>query len=323
MRVVAIAVPDGVNAFDLVGAAQIFAAAALRDGSRGYQVRICGDTTPALASRQQCFTLRPDWPLRTLDQADTVIIPGAASIFDPDRQLVEAIRRAAARDARLASICTGAFALAAAGLLDGLRATTHWRYCDQLAETYPRIDVDPAVLFVDNGAILTSAGAAAGLDMCLHMIRCDYGSNVATETARLIVLPPQRDGGQAQFIVQHKPPQDATALQPVLDWIERNLTRTLTLTDIADHAGLSIRTLQRRFRAQLGTTALQWLLSARIHRAQQLLETTDLPVDRIAEEAGFGSAVTLRHHFVRQVGTAPRDYRRAFGFPSPGTPSGR
>ncbi|WP_245721705.1 GlxA family transcriptional regulator [Nocardia crassostreae] len=269
-----------------------------------------------MASGQQCFTLQTAWPLQAVEQADTVIVPGASSVFDPDPRLIDAVGAAAARGARVASICIGAFVLAATGLLDGLRATTHWLHCDELAQRYPLIEVDPAVLFVDNGTILTSAGAAAGLDMCLHMIRRDYGSAVATECARRIVLPPQRDGGQAQFITQHKPPQDATALQPVLDWLEHNLTRPLTLAEIAANAGSSVRTLQRRFETQLGTTVLQWLLSARIHRAQHLLETTNLPIDRVAEESGFGSAVSLRHHFTSQVGTAPRNYRKTFGDPT-------
>ncbi|QIS09695.1 GlxA family transcriptional regulator [Nocardia arthritidis] len=317
MRVVAITIPDGVNAFDAVSGGQIFAAARLPDGSPCYDVRFCGEPTDALASGQQCFSLRPKWPFAAVDEADTVIVPAAASIFDPPApRLADAIERAVGRGARVASICTGAFALGALGLLDGLRATTHWQYCDELARRYPLIEVDPAVLFVDNNTILTSAGASAGMDMCLHMVRCDYGSAVATETARRIVMPPQRAGGQAQFINRHVPPQGATALQPVLTWIEEHLENPLTLADIANHAGLSIRTLQRRFRTQLGTTALQWLLSARIHRAQQLLETTDLPIERIADESGFGSVVTLRHHFTRTVGTAPRNYRRTFGAPS-------
>ncbi|MFI9509594.1 GlxA family transcriptional regulator [Nocardia sp. NPDC052566] len=321
MRVVAVVVPHEVSAFDLIEGVQLFAMARLADGSRAYDVRICGDPTIAMASGQQCFPLRAAWPLQAIEQADTVIIPGAGSVFDPDPRLVTAIRAAADRGARVAAVCTGAFVLAAAHLLDGLRATTHWKFCDDLARRYPLVDVDPGVLFVDNDSILTSAGAAAGLDMCLHMIRRDYGSAVAAETARLMVLPPQRDGGQAQFLTQHKPPEDAAALQPVLDWIENNLTRPLTLADIATHAGLSIRTLQRRFQTQLGTTALHWLLTARIHRAQQLLETTDLPIDRVAEESGFGSVATLRLHFTRQVGVAPRTYRRTFGHPPiPATP---
>ncbi|MFD6160664.1 GlxA family transcriptional regulator [Nocardia sp. NPDC060256] len=322
MRMVAIVVPASVNTFDMAMGGQLFAAVRLPDGSPGYDVRFCGEPTVALASGQPAGMLQTTWPLATIEQADTVIIPAAASIFQPttpdlieplDPRLVTAVLRAADRGARVASICTGAFALGAMGLLDGMRATTHWLYCDELARRHPLIEVDPTVLFVDNDTVVTSAGATAGLDMCMHLVRRDYGSAVASDTARLLVMPLQRDGGQAQFIPQYLPPQNATALQPVLDWIEHNLARPLTLSEIANHAGLSVRTLQRRFRTQLGTTTLNWLLAARVHRAQYLLETTDLSVDRIAAESGFGSVVNLRHHFIRQIGTPPRNYRRAFG----------
>ncbi|WP_378737986.1 GlxA family transcriptional regulator [Nocardia brasiliensis] len=316
MMVVAILVTDGVNAFDLVAGGQVFAAARLPDGTPGYTVRMCGEPTVALASGQDCFTLQTIWPLDSADDADIVIVPGAASVVDPDPRVVAAVRRAADRGAVVASICTGAFVLAAAGLLDGLRATTHWQIADYFAERYPRVEVDPAVLFIDNGKILTSAGIAAGLDLCLHMVRRDYGSAVATDTARFLVAPLQRDGGQAQFIVRPAPPRDATALQPLLGWIEQHLTQPLTLADLAQHSGLSIRTLQRRFETQLGTTPLNWLLNARIRHAQHLLETTDLPIDRVAEQSGFGSVASLRHHFAHLVGTAPRNYRKTFGDPA-------
>ncbi|WP_405162923.1 helix-turn-helix domain-containing protein [Nocardia sp. NBC_01499] len=321
MKMVAIVVPAGVNTFDMAMGGQLFAGVRLPDGSPGYDVRFCGDPTVALASGNECGMLQTTWPLATIEQADTVIVPAAASIFQPatpdvieplDPRLVVAVQRAADRGARVASICTGAFALAAMGLLDGMRATTHWLYCDELARRSPLVQVDPTVLFVDNDSVVTSAGATAGLDMCMHLVRRDYGSAVATDTSRLLVMPLQRDGGQAQFIPQYLTPRDATALQPVLDWIDHNLVNPLTLADIAKHAGLSVRTLQRRFRTQLGTTTLNWLLAARIHRAQYLLETTDLSVDRIAAECGFGSVVNLRHHFTRQVGTPPRNYRRTF-----------
>ncbi|GAA5070879.1 GlxA family transcriptional regulator [Nocardia iowensis] len=316
MRVVAVLVIDSVNAFDLVTGGQVFAAARLPDGAPGYAVRMCGEPAMALASGQDCFTLQTIWPLDAADEADVVIVPGGASVFDPDIRVVETVRRAAARGAVVASICTGAYVLAAAGLLDGLRATTHWLLADDFAGRYPRVEVDPAVLFIDNGNILTSAGMAAGLDLCLHLVRRDYGSAVAADTARFLVVPLQRDGGQAQFIVRPAPPQDATALQPLLTWIEQHLTRPLTLADLAQHSGLSVRTLQRRFETQLGTTPLNWLLNARIRHARQLLETTDLPIDRVAEQSGFGSVASLRHHFAHLVGTAPRNYRKTFGDPA-------
>ncbi len=209
-------------------------------------------------------------------------------------------------------MCVGAFTLAAAGLLDGLRATTHWAHAAELARRYPQVEVDPSVLFIDNGQVLTSAGIAAGLDVCLHLVRQDLGAQVAADTARRIVMPPQRDGGQAQFIAHADPADPDTSLQPVLDWMQANLHRPLTLDDIAAHGAMSVRSLNRRFRAEIGTTPLQWLLRARVHRAQELLETTGLSVDRVAEESGFGSATTLRYHFTRLTRTSPQAYRTTF-----------
>ncbi|MBZ4324345.1 GlxA family transcriptional regulator, partial [Streptomyces huiliensis] len=227
------------------------------------------------------------------------------------------LRRAAAGGARVASICSGAFVLAAAGLLDGLRATTHWRAAGRLAADHPEVDVDPDVLYVDNGRVLTSAGAAAGLDLCLHMVRRDHGSAVAADTARLSVMPLEREGGQAQFVVHDHPPVPAgSALEPLLDWLGENLARSLTVDDIAARAGVSARTLTRRFREQTGTTPLQWLHRARIRRAQRLLEDTRLPVERVGAEVGFGSPTAFRDRFRRTTGVSPRAYRRAFADPS-------
>lgn len=209
-------------------------------------------------------------------------------------------------------MCVGAFTLAATGLLDGHRATTHWQYAAELARRHPRVDVDPAVLFVDHGSLITSAGVAAGLDLCLHLVRRDLGAGLAAATARRTVMPLQRDGGQAQYIERPADPADSGSLQPVLRWMESRLDRPLTLADIAGHANVSVRTLNRRFRAQVGTTPLSWLLRAWVHRAQQLLETTDLTVAHIADRTGFGSPVTLRHHFARHIGTSPHGYRAVF-----------
>ena len=212
---------------------------------------------------------------------------------------------------------SGPSPLAATGLLDGQRATTHWRWAGELARRHPAVTVDPNVLFVDNGQLLTSAGIAAGLDLCLHMVRRDHGAAVAVETARDLVMPLQRDGGQAQFIV-NADPVDAGSLQRTLEWMERNLDQPMTLDDIAGRARMSIRTLNRQFRLQTGTTPHQWLRRTRIRRAQELLETTELPIDRIAEHSGFGSPVTFRVHFTRQTGISPRAYRNAFQARSPG-----
>ena len=202
--------------------------------------------------------------------------------------------------------------MAAAGLLDGLRATTHWLAASQLASRYPNVTVDPNVLFVDNGQILTSAGAAAGLDLCLHMVRCDHGAAVAAAAARLAVMPLEREGGQAQFILS-EPPSAPDALQPLLGWLLQHLDQPLQLEDIARQAAMSTRTLSRRFLEQTGTTPLQWLLAQRVRRAQELLETTALSIEQVATAAGFGSAAAFRDRFSKLVGASPQVYRRTFG----------
>jgi transcriptional regulator GlxA family with amidase domain len=222
------------------------------------------------------------------------------------------LRAAAQRGARIASICTGAFVLAAAGLLDGKRATTHWRAARELAELHPKVVVDPNVLFVDTGQFLTSAGAAAGIDLCLHMIRRDYGAAAAAGAARLAVVPLERDGGQAQYIT-HEPAATNTTIEPVLRWMESHLERGLTLHEIAAQAHTSVRTLNRRFRQQLGTTPLTWMSRARVRRGQALLESTDHTIEEIATQIGFETAATLRLHFRRIVGVSPTRYRRALG----------
>jgi transcriptional regulator GlxA family with amidase domain len=300
----------GVVAFDLTIACEVFARIRLPGGRNAYQVRVCGEAPVIKAG---LFDLRVPWQLSHLRDADTLIVPGVENPMMPiDDAVLDAVRTAARRGARIASICSGAFVLAAAGLLDGRRATTHWLAAKELASRYPAIDVDPNVLFVDNGKILTSAGAAAGIDLCLHMIRLDHGSAVAAEAARRAVVPLERDGGQAQFIV-HEPPTSASSLAPLLQWMTAHLNGDLRLEKLARRAATSTRTLSRRFREQVGTTPLQWLLTERIRRAQQLLETTDLPMERIATKVGFDSATHLRERFVRVVGTAPTAYRRAFG----------
>jgi transcriptional regulator GlxA family with amidase domain len=211
------------------------------------------------------------------------------------------------------SECSGAFALAHAGLLDGLRATTHWMYTDRLATRFPNIDVDPDVLYVDAGQILTSAGTAAGIDLCLHVVRLDHGVEVANAVARRMVVPPHRDGGQAQFVEAPVGAGDGTdPLAATLDWALAHLDEPLTVEDMARRALMSPRTFARRFRAVTGTTPLQWLLRQRILNAQRLLESTDLPVELIAQRSGFGSASVLRTHFKRMLDTSPLTYRRAF-----------
>ncbi len=310
MHHIAILALHDVVPFDLSTPCEVFSRVRTADEQAAYQVRVCGEATDIRAGM---FDLRVHCGLSQLRGADTVIVPG---LSDPSRVISQdvlmALRQAAAEGARLASICTGAFVLAAAGLLDGRRATTHWMVTSELARRYPAVIVDPNVLFVDNGDILTSAGAAAGLDLCLHMVRCDHGAAVAADIARKSVMPLAREGGQAQYIV-HESPCSASSLQPLLQWLEKHLKRQLSLEEIANKAATSSRTLNRRFIGQVGTTPLQWLLNARVRRAQHLLETTQLTIEQVATEAGFSSATTLRERFSRKVGNTPQAYRRAFG----------
>jgi transcriptional regulator GlxA family with amidase domain len=227
--------------------------------------------------------------------------------------MLDALRRAHARGARLLTVCSGAYALAHAGLLDGLRATTHWMHADDLARQFPEVDVDPNVLYVDTGQIMTSAGTAAGIDLLLHVVRLDHGADVANAVARRMVVPPHRDGGQAQFVEAPVPEDEGIDPMAVtLDWALTHLDRPLTVELLARKALTSPRTFARRFRAVTGTTPLQWLLRQRILHAQRLLETTDLPVEIVAQRCGFGSASVLRTHFKRLLDTSPGAYRRMF-----------
>jgi transcriptional regulator GlxA family with amidase domain len=310
VHTVAVVALDGVVSFDLSTPLEVFGRARPLDGRPAYEVRVCAERPEVDAG---AFTLRTGLGLDALSTAYTVVVPGVA---DPGAavspQVLDALRAAAAGGARVASICVGAFTLAAAGLLDGRRATTHWAATEALARRYPTVTVEPDVLYVDEGDVLTSAGAAAGLDLCLHMVRCDHGAAVAAETARLSVMPLERAGGQAQFIA-HKPPTvEGASLRPLLEWMAENAARTLTLDDLAAGAAMSSRTLIRRFREQTGTTPMQWLTRYRLHRAQQLLEMTDVPVEQVGTMAGFASATTFRERFKDIVGVSPWAYRRAF-----------
>jgi len=309
-HLVAVVAFDGVVLGDLSIACEIFALARTREGVSAYDVRVCSESAGV---RSVHVGLRVPWRLSTLARAETVIVPGIADLdLRVPPAVLRAIRRAADRGARVASICSGAFVLAAAGVLDGLRATTHWRAAADLARRYPRIEVDADVLYVDNGRVLTSAGASAGFDLCIHLVRRDLGAEAASAVARLAVMPAERSGGQAQFI-RHDPPPDASgSMGPLLAWIEHNLARDLPLPVIARRAAMSPRTLSRRFRDQVGATPAAWIAQVRVRRAQQLLETTDLSIERVASEAGFGSATVLRAHFSDVVGTSPLAYRRAF-----------
>ncbi|NUR40412.1 MAG: helix-turn-helix domain-containing protein [Streptomyces sp.] len=322
MHTVAILALDLVVPFDMAAPMQVFDWTRLPDGRSPYRVRLCARTSEVRADGG--FSLRVERGLEALADADTIIVPGCSPEAGPTpAPVLAALRQAAEAGTRIASVCAGAFVLAEAGLLDGLRATTHWVAAGELARRFPRVRVEPDVLYVDNGRILTSAGAAAGLDLCLHMIRRDFGSAVAADAARMSVMPLEREGGQAQFIVHDHPPVPrGSTLEPVLEWIEDHLAQEITLGAMASRSGMSERTFSRRFREQTGTTPLQWLLRARVRRAQYLLENSDHPIERIARQAGFGSPTAFRERFRRVAGTSPQAYRAAF-HGAPQTPAPR
>ena len=314
MHRVAIAVTDRMPGFELAVPCEVFGRE--REDLPAhwwYDLRLCAGQ-PGVVRTAEGLRLDTPYGLDDIVSADTVIVPACQDIQDeapPD--LLEALRQAHARGARIASICTGAFTLAAAGLLDGRRATTHWMHVAEFGRRWPDIDLDPDVLYVDAGSILTSAGTAAGLDLCLHLVRRDHGARIANILARRMVMPPHRDGGQAQYIDRSVPDLDVVGLGPVLEWAHAELAhRQITVGDLARRASMSTRTLARQFYAATGTTPLQWLLAERVRRAQELLETSDHTMDRIAAECGFGSAQRLRHHFVRANQLTPHEYRRVF-----------
>jgi AraC family transcriptional activator FtrA len=262
------------------------------------------------------FQIVAERGLRAVREADTVIVPGIQDTAMPVPEAVVAAVRAADRSgARLISICTGAFVLAAAGVLDGRRATTHWRDAAELKARHPAIDLDPGVLYVEDGRILTSAGVAAGIDLCLHVAALDHGADYAAAIARRMVVAPHRGGGQAQFVERALPPTDGDGLAETRAWMLERLEDPLTIGEMARHAARSERSFARHFRAETGTTPLRWLHEQRILHARRLLEQSDLPVEQVASRCGFGTATTLREHFGRAVRTTPTAYRRAFRTP--------
>lgn len=259
------------------------------------------------------LTVQADHGLEALETADTIVIPGWSGVHVPvPDALIAALRRAHARGARLASICSGAFVLAATGLLDGRTATTHWRYADLLAERHPAIRVDPGVLYVDDGPLYTSAGSAAGIDLLLHLVRQDHGPDKANMVARRLVMAPHRQGGQAQFIERPVAPRETGKLAPLLDAIRADPRREHRIADLARAAAMSERTFLRRFAEATGTTPGEWLIAARVDLAKQHLEAGPAPIEAVATAAGFASVDTLRHHFRRRVGLSPSDYRARF-----------
>lgn len=280
-----------------------------------YDFKVCAGEPGPLRS-EHGFVIETPYGLDDLVKADTVVIPATHRGDDEyPPGVIEAVQEAHRRGARLLSVCTGAFLLAEAGLLDGRRATTHWAHAEEMARTFPAVDVDPRVLYVDEGDVLTSAGTASGIDLCLHVVRKDYGAEVANALARRMVVPPHRDGGQAQYVDMPVPISDCPADDPlarVLGWMQEHLDQPLSVEELARQAHMSPRNFARRFRAVTGTTPHQWLLGQRVMLAQRLLETTDESVEFIADRCGMGSAANLRFHFQRVVGTSPLAYRRTF-----------
>lgn len=312
-RTVAALIGDGVLTFDFACACEVFGYDRSDIVDPWYRFLVVSQDPPPIRTSTG-FLMSPELGLDALEEADTIVVPGwADDLRPPHPQTIEALRAAYDRGARLLSICIGSFVLAATGLLDGRRATTHWRFADRLRAAYPAVEVDPSVLYIDDGQILTSAGTAAGIDLGLHVVRLDFGAEVANEVARRIVMPPHRDGGQAQYIAAPMPDiPDDDPIRATLGWIVEHLDEEMGIDDLAARAAMSARSFMRHFKATTGTTPVAWILAQRIRLAQRLLETTDLPMELVAERAGFGSPVTMRHHFAQRVRTSPQAYRRTF-----------
>ncbi len=309
-QVVAV-VLEGVRVLDLAAPAHFFG----HLGPPRYDFALAA-VEPGAVRGSSGFDIAVEHGIDAIEGADTVVVPGYGPTDQaPPEALLDALRAAAANRARVMSICTGAFALAHAGLLDARRATTHWADAEALAAEFPTIEVDPNVLFVDEGDVLTSAGVAAGLDLCLHVVRSDHGAEVASAFARRTVIAPHRDGGQAQFIDLPVPALAGrnTDLAPTRAWALERLDQPLDVATLAGHALVSPRTFARHFRAETGTTPHRWLLHQRVLQARRLLERSDASVEEVATSCGFGSAASLRAHFKSQTGTSPVAYRRAFG----------
>jgi transcriptional regulator GlxA family with amidase domain len=309
--VVALVLPS-VVAFDLSIPAQVFGHP---DAAGQYRFAVCA-RRPGLVPSTTGFDVSVGAGLDLLERADTVVVPGYLPMTDPPADVVAALRAAHRRGARIASVCVGTFALAAAGLLDGRTATTHWQHAEEFRRRFPAVDLRPEVLYVDEGQVLSSAGIAAGIDLCLHMVRHDYGAREAARTSRRMVAALYRDGGQAQFI-EHPVPADTSLLAATCAWAVAELHRPLTVPDLAAHAGYSVRSFSRQFQAHYGTTPARWLAGQRILQARRLLEETDLPVDDVAWRSGLGTAANLRARFARAVSTTPSQYRKAFRGNSP------
>jgi len=311
IRNVAVPVLDGVFAFELGVLCEVFGTARPDDPSLpDFDFALCTET-PGPVRVHSGFDLVVEDDFSRLDEADLVAVPAISREEPMPEGLLEGLRRAVDRGAQVMSVCSGAFILGEAGLLDGRECTTHWTHAGELADRFPEARVNPDVLYVDSDGVLTSAGTAAGIDASLHLIRREFGTTVANTLARRMVTPPHREGGQRQYVDQPVPCEGDT-LSDTLEWILGHLAEDMTVEQLAARAHLSPRTFARRFRAETGTTPLQWLTDQRILHARRLLEETAQPVEVVADLVGFGSASVLRHHFTRRVGTTPQSYRRTF-----------
>jgi transcriptional regulator GlxA family with amidase domain len=312
LRNVVVVVHSRVEPFELAVLCEVFGTDRSDDGLPVYDFAVV-TAEPGPVTTNIGFTIDVPYDLARLEQADLIAVapPGSPDSESPP-ELLAALRRAVDRGARVLSVCTGAFVLGAAGLLDGRSCTTHWRHADALQRRFPRARVDPDVLYVDDGAVLTSAGSAAAIDLGLYIIRQADGVAVANAIARRMVVPPQREGGQRQYVETPVPSSQADTLEPLLSWMLANLGEEMSVEDLAARVHLSPRTFARRFRAETGSTPHHWLTGQRILLAQRLLEDSEHGIDIVADLAGFGSAAVLRHHFVRRVGTTPQAYRRTF-----------
>ncbi|MGI5169735.1 GlxA family transcriptional regulator [Spirillospora sp. CA-253888] len=323
----AVLVRHGVLPMELGLVHQLFGTAESAAGGRLYEVVSCAPE-PGAVRTDADFTVLVEHGLAAVAEADTVVVVASHEHDEHDERkgpgggaggrVAEALRAAHGRGARIAAICTGAFVLAAAGLLEGRRATTHWRSAGAFRRRFPGVELDPDVLYVDGGAVLTSAGEAAGIDLCLHMIRCDHGAAAAAWVARRTVVPPYREGGQAQYVPRPVPEEGAASTGAARAWALERLERPVVLRELAARSSMSVRTFTRRFRQETGMSPGRWLVRQRVERARELLEGSDLPVERVAELAGFGTAASLRAHLQEALGVSPSAYRATFRGPSPG-----
>ncbi|NNN31257.1 helix-turn-helix domain-containing protein [Streptomyces sp. S3(2020)] len=317
LKNVAAVLLDGVHPFELGVICEVFGIDRSDEGLPTYDFAVASAEGPSLTTHVGGLTVGTPYGLERLEEADLIAVPAGADyvVRDYPPELLDALRRAVDRGSRVLSVCSGVFVLGAAGLLDGRRCSVHWRQADELAVRNPRAVIEPDVLYVDEDPVITSAGTAAGIDACLHIVRKEQGPEVANKIARRMVVPPHRDGGQAQYIERPLPKDSCDTVGEVLVWMEQHLDEDVTVEQLADRAHMSPRTFARRFQQETGTTPYRWILRQRVLLAQGLLEGTDETVDAVAGRTGFGTAAALRHQFVRALGTTPNAYRRAFRGP--------